>query len=905
MRLRFVLAALLCAALSGGAVAQVEPRVVPGPFPTNGDPTFGGGIFPVFSGPNVVNASEVAGQVTLYELAGLVTFDLHWHSWYNDGVFKNDNTTATVIYTVDGKPVSPRVKAPYTWSWDSTSVPDGNHVVSIILVDVAGAAAPITYAPNASVIVVDNVPGPVLGDQLIPSLGGGIIRFRHQAALPEWLRWTTGYTLPHPTSTVPYVAPVIPSAASRNLPDGGLSLPMYVEPMMPANVTLEDTSNRIARTKTGHIFIDNYNPEKTKMADFSLAGVLAEPLMDGPRNDNNVSPYSTYEKHPTAQAFRGIDLGGRLFQLNFDGSVKTLTGRQVNRNIVPYSSNDPRVAETDRRANGQIKILGDFHGIEWNQPNDLATDPRNENIIYVADTNGGRVTKTDLSANPPDTIACASGFTGPASVAVKSDGTIFVADYDVGTISTIAPDCGAVKTIATGLDQPFSIRRDSHGNLIILELKAGALKRLDLTTNTVSLIAALNCNIGWNWLAVDRDGDIGPVDDMFTTCGPGEYAGWRVSADGTRIAGASFPFGHYPWAVAIAPGRIITHGFGDSQPIVHRIPGLDGPTQDNLDGYQRGQIDPLNRIAGWFDIWGAIPEFPIGAHPAQTAIRGYSGYSPLPNVTSYDDVATLTDDQIGAWITGGLGGSSPRPEIIGRDLQLSVQRIKQYSASFLNPSWPILPLPPTDVTPPIITAVQSVTIDGETARVNWTTDKPTLGYVRFGSSTNYFRWSDLERSFGTMHTATLPYLPENTTEHFMIVVEDRAGNFTGTPDHTVGTGPVPPLPIPTATLTVSPTSILAGQRATLTWGSTNAAACLGTGFTAGLPSGTAAVSPAITTPYSIICSGAGGASSVVNVILLVTQPLPPPPLPESLACTGAITSPTSFQINCGPPAVAK
>lgn len=67
-------------------------------------------------------------------------------------------------------------------------------------------------------------------------------------------------------------------------------------------------------------------------------------------------------------------------------------------------------------------------------------------------------------------------------------------------------------------------------------------------------------------------------------------------------------------------------------------------------------------------------------------------------------------------------------------------------------------------------------------------------------------------------------------------------------------------PAPTATLTASPTSITSGGSSTLTWSSTNATTCFGTGFTASGTSGSASVSPVQTTKYSITCTGSGGTS---------------------------------------------
>ncbi len=68
---------------------------------------------------------------------------------------------------------------------------------------------------------------------------------------------------------------------------------------------------------------------------------------------------------------------------------------------------------------------------------------------------------------------------------------------------------------------------------------------------------------------------------------------------------------------------------------------------------------------------------------------------------------------------------------------------------------------------------------------------------------------------------------------------------------------------PTVTLSASPTSIPNGLSSTLTWSSANATACSGTGkgFSPSRPSGSIAVSPGVTTPYRVTCTGAGGSAS--------------------------------------------
>src|SRR5437762_2448751 len=75
--------------------------------------------------------------------------------------------------------------------------------------------------------------------------------------------------------------------------------------------------------------------------------------------------------------------------------------------------------------------------------------------------------------------------------------------------------------------------------------------------------------------------------------------------------------------------------------------------------------------------------------------------------------------------------------------------------------------------------------------------------------------------------------------------------------------------IPTASLSLSPSTINQGQSSTLTWGSARATSCTGTGFnTGGTTSGSLIVSPMTTTLYSLTCSnisGQGSASATLTV----------------------------------------
>jgi peptidoglycan-associated lipoprotein len=92
--------------------------------------------------------------------------------------------------------------------------------------------------------------------------------------------------------------------------------------------------------------------------------------------------------------------------------------------------------------------------------------------------------------------------------------------------------------------------------------------------------------------------------------------------------------------------------------------------------------------------------------------------------------------------------------------------------------------------------------------------------------------------------------------------------------------PPPPPPAPTASISVNPNSIQAGQSASLTWQTSNATDVSIDGIGAVQPNGSQAVSPSDSTTYHLTAKGAGG-SQEATARLTVTAPPPPPPPPAA------------------------
>jgi peptidoglycan-associated lipoprotein len=87
----------------------------------------------------------------------------------------------------------------------------------------------------------------------------------------------------------------------------------------------------------------------------------------------------------------------------------------------------------------------------------------------------------------------------------------------------------------------------------------------------------------------------------------------------------------------------------------------------------------------------------------------------------------------------------------------------------------------------------------------------------------------------------------------------------------------PPAPAPTASVSVNPTSIQAGQSASLTWQTTNATDVSIDGIGAVQPNGSQSVSPTDSTTYHLVAKGAGGTQEATARLTVTPAPPPPPP----------------------------
>lgn len=138
-----------------------------------------------------------------------------------------------------------------------------------------------------------------------------------------------------------------------------------------------------------------------------------------------------------------------------------------------------------------------------------------------------------------------------------------------------------------------------------------------------------------------------------------------------------------------------------------------------------------------------------------------------------------------------------------------------------------------------------------------------------GGSGNYtYSWSDGGTVFGSAATAAKSFSSAGTKTITLTVTDN------GLP--------------PTVALSASPTSITNGNSSTLTWSSSNATSCTGTGFTTGgAVSGSVTVSPSTTTNYGLSCTGSGGTNTGSATVTVTPAPTPTASLTASPSSMGA------------------
>ena len=778
-----------------------------------------------------IKLSTVGGQIittpgmvppAVPVVSGTIVVDLSWFDYGYQIATTPANGSVVVQYSIDGQPVSNFVTGPpFAWQWNTTSIADGTHVITVLMVDGSGVTYPIDQLRSTPQTIVVQNRGPVNGAQKVP-VPGFYFKAYHEPPVLDWVtypgtpQWNTVHPYPYK-----FIAPSN-NAALRN------PYSWFVEGLTENPHHLYTASPQFYTTQKGGVIVQGYLPESGDNAENSVTAVSTHDNFDGGRDNNMVDPYSTLVASPDGSGWVGVDLANRVFKVGLDGSVTTIAGYKPF-NMLQFDYRDLTITD------GQWYIEGSqFGGLNLNMPTDLVFDPRNPSILYFADNQNHQIVRFNVTtlvssvyagttrvAGYQDGPALSAKFNQPYSITMAPDGTMYVADFNNNAIRKISSDGTTVSTLVGGkpvpgplvvaadrdaysspapvsfssavIPYPTVVRIDSSGNLVLGEPVSMVVRYVNLGTQSVSRIYAVRptgaFNHSWIWFDVDTVGTIGPKDDILLAVSvgfPGNTILRRLSIDGTTVVNvgsdggpltdgqAQFtadPGSHYPWGIAISrtEGRFVSAGFGTTGIMSWRImQPTDPPYTISPNNYSNGRT-----------IWltGTVGGFPWGSRPAFSAIGGDRGVSHLGVIPSFDDLMTRYPDDasLGNYIQSGMGGSVPRPEITGNDLRDLIYFVRRNSIQGGSLS-PVAPGPgSSDVTAPVISNVLVSHTSSTSVTISWSTDKPTLGFVAAGSTIHYNWWSNIENTFSTTHSVSLTGIPQSF-QFFSIVSKDLAGN---------------------------------------------------------------------------------------------------------------------------------
>lgn len=773
-------------------------------------------------------------------VSGLLPLNLQFSS-ASEIVFSVNSVS--VRYTIDNQPVGPVLTDNFAWSFDTSTIADGTHSLSVLYINEPASTPCNVFIGRQYTFVVSNSGRAISGAQTVPVVAPPS---EFGPLVPQYADFIAYAGGASHSASHPYSYHSIP-------PAGGLTpTDLWSEPLLGPVSNVGEALPSFWKLGNGSVVEDPLFDALLGCDDlrkpnwgFDVLGPAREQRkadFDGLRGDVRISSYSKFTANLDGPGYYGISMDGRLFLLNMDGSVQTLAGWSGNRQDTPYHYLDDSMPLSQIQS---AQVLTGVFDHQFYFPSDLAIDPNNHSHIFVADMNNHRIALVDLSVSPPviSTYAGVSGHRGyrngsaatslfnqPSSIAIAGDGTIYVADAEnsvirkidqsrtVTTLVGVGPlyeppnevvaaspltyaPTASVPFAASYINYPNTLRFDSKGNLVLAETVSQAIRYIDLNAQTVKTLAQFS-NVGSSygeevWLDVDRKGNIGQQDDIIASMVTGKQNGlYRVPIVGTNAIPlppitthgtypiysghtnqSAMPWTSGPWAVAIddQEGRLIVSGVQSSGVASLRlVQSSDAPFQLNPIIYAAGR-------AIW--IGGTVPNFPLGSRPSFASVHGFEGHSGLGTVLNCDDMITMSDGKLAAYLQSGAEGSVPRPELTGNDLRNVIYYIRRSATGGDS----AVPGPDSlDKTLPVISGVIGSQQSASSMSVGWTSSKSSLGYVAWGTTSgSYFGWSPLEFGYQTNHSISAQNLPAGEQIFFVVYAKDQAGNQSRSPEQSI------------------------------------------------------------------------------------------------------------------------
>jgi hypothetical protein len=448
------------------ALAHIFPlgRSTAPPPPPPGGPLFPNPD-PFFSGENGWNQFLVAPTTTRVDYTVIQvasgTVNYSGAGWLSNGGGPPANGTVKMRFTIDGVPTSPVLTGPpFSWDWDTTTVPDGAHCVSCEFIDSSDTtwkAYQLRGRPG-QVIVMNS--GPRSGAQTIPVTDVSW-NARLFSVKPDFVTYPG-----HPVNnnTFPYPATFIPPSSDASLRDPNN---WYIECSTEQSAQEYQTCPHFMTTYAGGVAAKGAYTEGGPGLDIygKVPVEIRKPLQDGGRNDNTVTSFSNFTELPDGSGWACVELWGRVYKQPHAGSVTTIAGYQPDRSQLPLDYGDTTLPDSAFYA--QKILVGtigtpSFAPTSWSGINDLTFDPRDATKLYVANPLKHIIIKIDLSHTPPlctrfagqdgvagyaDGPAASARFNNPNSLTMMANGTMLIADSFNNSIRTVSPDGTTVGTL--------------------------------------------------------------------------------------------------------------------------------------------------------------------------------------------------------------------------------------------------------------------------------------------------------------------------------------------------------------------------------------------------------------------------------------------------------------------------
>jgi sugar lactone lactonase YvrE len=165
-----------------------------------------------------------------------------------------------------------------------------------------------------------------------------------------------------------------------------------------------------------------------------------------------------------------------VLYLNSVGNPRALAVNQNGDLFIAISSTN--TVEEVLAGSNDTKVFHGAPGATLGGPRALAL---HQGTLFVANYNSGTVSEflpggtTPGSATPTNTLKVNHGMSEPDALAVDAAGDLFVADIENGTVSEFAPQATKPRQILTGFEAPDALAIDASGDLYVADRGAGTV----------------------------------------------------------------------------------------------------------------------------------------------------------------------------------------------------------------------------------------------------------------------------------------------------------------------------------------------------------------------------------------------------------------------------------------------